>query len=53
VLIVLTCREPEAALQIANDSPSKAHTLAARIEAGRVYHNNYFDGGMAAPRGGY
>lgn len=65
VLTVLTFREPEEALQIANDTPyglvagiwtrdiSKAHTLAAGIKAGQIYINNYFGGGIAAPFGGY
>jgi acyl-CoA reductase-like NAD-dependent aldehyde dehydrogenase len=65
VLTVLTFRDPEEALEIANDTPyglvagiwtrdiSKAHTLAARIKAGQIYINNYFGGGTAAPFGGY
>jgi aldehyde dehydrogenase (NAD+) len=65
VLTILTFRDPEEALQIANDNPyglvagiwtrdiSKAHALAARLKAGQVYINNYFGGGVAAPFGGY
>ena len=65
VLTILTFREPEEALQMANDNPyglvagiwtrdiSKAHSLAARIKAGQVYINNFFGGGVAAPFGGY
>jgi aldehyde dehydrogenase (NAD+) len=65
VLTVLTFRDPEEALEIANDTQyglvagiwtrdiSKAHTLAARIKAGQIFINNYFGGGVAAPFGGY
>jgi acyl-CoA reductase-like NAD-dependent aldehyde dehydrogenase len=65
VLTILTFRDSEEALQIANDNPyglvagiwtrdiSKAHALAARLKAGQVYINNYFGGGVAAPFGGY
>ena len=65
VLTVLTFREPQEALQIANDTPyglvagiwtrdiGKAHWLAAQIKAGQIYINNYFGGGIAAPFGGY
>lgn len=65
VLTILTFRDPEQALQIANDNPyglvagiwtrdiGKAHYLAARIKAGQIYINNYFGGGVAAPFGGY
>jgi acyl-CoA reductase-like NAD-dependent aldehyde dehydrogenase len=65
VLTILTFRDPEHALQLANDNPyglvagiwtrdiSKAHSLAARLKAGQVYINNYFGGGVAAPFGGY
>jgi acyl-CoA reductase-like NAD-dependent aldehyde dehydrogenase len=65
VLTILTFREPEEALQIANDNPyglvagiwtrdiGKAHSLAGRLKAGQVYINNYFGGGVAAPFGGY
>jgi aldehyde dehydrogenase (NAD+) len=64
VLTVLTFREPEEALDIANDNPyglvagiwtrdiGTAHMLAARIKAGQIYIN-YFGGGVAAPFGGY
>jgi aldehyde dehydrogenase (NAD+) len=65
VLTVLTFREPQEALQLANDTPyglvagiwtrdiGKAHWLAAQIKAGQIYINNYFGGGIAAPFGGY
>lgn len=65
VLAILTFREPEEALNIANDTPyglvagiwtrdiGKAHYLAARIKAGQIYINNYFGDGVAAPFGGY
>jgi aldehyde dehydrogenase (NAD+) len=65
VLTMLTFREPEEALDIADNNPyvlvagiwtrdiGKAHTLAARIKAGQIFINNYFGGGVAAPFGGY
>jgi aldehyde dehydrogenase (NAD+) len=65
VLTILTFRDPDEALRIANDTSyglvagiwtrdiSKAHALAARIKAGQIYINNYFGGGVAAPFGGY
>jgi aldehyde dehydrogenase (NAD+) len=31
----------------------KAHRLAADIQAGQVYINSYFSGGVGAPFGGY
>jgi aldehyde dehydrogenase (NAD+) len=31
----------------------KAHRLAAEIQAGQIYINNYFGGGVGAPFGGY
>jgi aldehyde dehydrogenase (NAD+) len=65
VLTILTFRDPEEALKIANETQyglvagiwtrdiDKAHRLAARIKAGQIYINNYFGGGVAAPFGGY
>ena len=65
VLAILTFREPEEALQLANATAyglvagiwtrdiGKAHHLAAWIKAGQIYINNYFGGGVAAPFGGY
>jgi acyl-CoA reductase-like NAD-dependent aldehyde dehydrogenase len=65
VLAILTFREPEEALQLANATSyglvagiwtrdiGKAHHLAARIKAGQIYINNFFGGGVAAPFGGY
>jgi acyl-CoA reductase-like NAD-dependent aldehyde dehydrogenase len=65
VLTMLTFREPEEALKIANDTPyglvagiwtrdiGKAHHLATQIKAGQIYINNYFGGGIATPFGGY
>jgi aldehyde dehydrogenase (NAD+) len=65
VLAMLTFREPEEALKIANDTPyglvagiwtrdiGKAHHLATQIKAGQIYINNYFGGGIATPFGGY
>ena len=65
VLAILTFREPEEALQLANATAyrlvagiwtrdiDKAHGLAARLKAGQIYINNSFGGGVAAPFGGY
>jgi acyl-CoA reductase-like NAD-dependent aldehyde dehydrogenase len=61
VLTVLTFRDPEEALKLANASPyglvagiwtrdiDKTHGLAARIKAGQIYINNYVGDGVATP----
>jgi aldehyde dehydrogenase (NAD+) len=65
VLSVITFDDDEEAIAIANDSPfglaagiwtqglSRAHSVAARLEAGQVFVNEYFAGGVETPFGGY
>jgi acyl-CoA reductase-like NAD-dependent aldehyde dehydrogenase len=65
VLTIFRFRTEEEAIQLANDSPyglvagvwtsnlSRAHTLAARLQAGQVYINDFFSGSVASPFGGY
>jgi len=55
----------EEAIQIANDTEfglaagiwtkdiSRVHRVAAKLQAGQVYVNSYFDSGVEAPFGGY
>ena len=65
VLAVIPFDTEEEAIAIANDSDyglvaglwtrdiSRAHRVAARIEAGQIYVNEYFAGGVETPFGGY
>ena len=65
VLSVIKFEDDEEAIAIANDTPygltaglwttdlSRAHRVAARIEAGQVSVNEYFAGGIRTPFGGY
>ena len=65
VLSVISFDTEEEAVQIANDTDygltagmwtqnlSRAHRVAAQIEAGQVSVNDYFAGGVQAPFGGY
>ncbi len=64
VLSVITFSTDEEAVRIANDSPyglvagiwtrnlSRAHRVAATLEAGQVYVNEWFAGGVETPFGG-
>ena len=64
VLTVQIAEDAEHALALANDSPyalvagvytanfSLAHRLAQRLDAGQVYINEYFAGGIEVPFGG-
>ncbi|GHJ25651.1 aldehyde dehydrogenase family protein [Streptomyces hygroscopicus subsp. hygroscopicus] len=65
VLSVIPFDDEDEAVSIANDTPygltaglwttdlSRAHRVAARIDAGQVSVNNYFAGGIRTPFGGY
>ena len=65
VLSVIPFDDEDEAVDIANDTPygltagmwtsnlSRAHRVAARIDAGQVSVNNYFAGGIRTPFGGY
>ena len=65
VAAVIPFDTEDEAVRIANDSDfglvgglwtsdlSRAHRLAARIEAGQVFINEYFAGGVETPFGGY
>jgi len=65
VLTVLRFRTTEEAARLANESPyglvagvwtsnlDRAHRLAAQIQAGQVYVNDFFSGTVSSPFGGY
>jgi aldehyde dehydrogenase (NAD+) len=65
VLCVIPFHDDEEAVAIANDSEfglvaglwtsnlSRAHRVAARLQAGQVFVNEYFAGGVETPFGGY
>ena len=65
VLVVTRFKSEEEALQLANDSDyglgaavwtrdlSRAHRMSRRLKAGSVFVNNYNDGDMTVPFGGY
>ena len=65
VLVVTRFTSEEQALQLANDSQyglgaavwtrdlSRAHRMSRRLKAGSVFVNNYNDGDMTVPSGGY
>jgi len=63
--VVIRFKDEEEAIRIANDVDyglvagiwtsdlSRAHRVAARLEAGQVFVNEYFAGGVETPFGGY
>ena len=65
VLTIFRIRTDEEAIRLANDTPyglvagvwtsdlDRAHKVAARLEAGQVYINDFFAGSVANPFGGY
>lgn len=65
VACVIPFETEDEAVQIANDSEfglaagvwtcnlARAHRMAARLEAGQVYVNEYMSGGVETPLGGY
>ncbi|MBZ4256078.1 aldehyde dehydrogenase family protein, partial [Mycobacterium tuberculosis] len=65
VLVVTRFKSEEEALKLANDSDyglgaavwthdlSRAHRMSRRLKAGSVFVNNYNDGDMTVPFGGY
>jgi aldehyde dehydrogenase (NAD+) len=65
VLVVIPFKDEAEAIQIANDTDyglaaglwtqnlSRAHRVAAAIEAGQIYVNEYMAGGVETPLGGY
>lgn len=65
VLVVTRFKTEEEALTLANDSEyglgaavwtrdlSRAHRMSRRLKAGSVFVNNYNDGDMTVPFGGY
>ena len=65
VLTIFRFRTAEEAVYLANDNPyglaagvwtsnlDRAHKVAARVQAGQVYINDFFSGSVASPFGGY
>ncbi|PYU35696.1 MAG: aldehyde dehydrogenase [Acidobacteria bacterium] len=65
VLAIFRFRTAEEAIHLANDNPyglaagvwtsnlDRAHKVAAQIQAGQVYINDFFNGSVASPFGGY
>jgi aldehyde dehydrogenase (NAD+) len=65
VLTIFRFHTDAEAIRLANDTPyglvagvwtsnlDRAHTFAARLQAGQVYVNDFFSGSVASPFGGY